>query len=184
MYTTIEINNVTLNQALANWIADPTTAAVNLDAVEEVAAYNPNCPNIPVADAVVTLRLSTAFLAIPVSVILLALAAYGWCVWDNATKRRKAKAIKATRRAGPKLTSAFDVPKSPVEIESKDLIFRVKGKKWSLQPKKRNGATLLKYCSGFVKPGKVTFLMGPSGAVSCVLRWSTPSMRALIGGCL
>ena len=28
----------------------------------------------------------------------------------------------------------------------------------------RQGTILLKYTSGFVKPGKITFLMGPSGA--------------------
>ena len=79
VYTTVSVADVVLNAAMAEWVAAPATPILYYDAVEDVSAYNPNCPTLPLVPAEVTLVMSTAFVLIPVLMILFGFIAYGWC---------------------------------------------------------------------------------------------------------
>ena len=124
VYTTNAVNGTVLNQALAAWARAPATPAAYLDAVADVSAYNPHCPALPLRDAEVTLVISKWFALIPTLLVLASLPAYGWCMWHNRHLRREADRFKADRDGGG--VSTFDVPKTAVEIESKDVVYRTK----------------------------------------------------------
>ena len=123
---------------LAQLVDDPTSLPVLRDIADNVSRA---CP-VGTAEAVVTLELSAWLVLIPGLIVALSLALYGYCVWDIAVLRRRAAALKSAPREGG---SAFETPKSTIEIESKDLIFAVGGGRLSWMPSKRSPTILLKY---------------------------------------
>ena len=134
----------------------PSNTSQLIDDLCDVTACNPSCPSAPVSPALSTLSVSGLTLLVPALVMAISLVAYAYLWWDNRTPPdRYAK----MRESGP---SVFDLPKAPVEIECKDVVYVSEGKRWC-GARKSNSVLLLKYVSGMASCPSATQGKGRAG---------------------